>query len=141
MPNMTDEIVVGLDDSPTGKAALRWAADYAMLTGWRLRAIHALSWPFGAGSDTERSMREIDEAYRTSITGLFAEIDPHLDWQLQLVKGDAGPVLVEQSASARALVVGTPAHVGLGRLLTGSVGQHCLHHTSCPVIFVPSPDD
>jgi nucleotide-binding universal stress UspA family protein len=139
-PDVPDDIVVGLDDSPSGKAALRWAADYAKLTGWRLRAIHALSWPFGAGSNSERSLRETDEAYRASITELFSAIDPHLDWQLQLAKGDAGPVLIEQSASARVLVVGTPSHVGLGRLLVGSVGHHCLRHASCPVVFVP-PDE
>jgi nucleotide-binding universal stress UspA family protein len=138
---MTDEIVVGFDDSPSGKAALRWAADYAKLTGWRLRAVHALSWPFGPGSDTERSLREVHEGYQARITAVFSEIDPHLDWQLQLEKGDAGPVLVEQSRSARALVLGTPSHVGFGRLLVGSVGQHCLRHTRCPVIFVPAAED
>jgi len=138
---MTDEIVVGLDDSPGGKAALRWAADYALLTGWRLRAVHALSWPFGPGSRTDQSMREIDDAYKSSMAEVFAEIEPHLDWQFQLLKGDAGPVLIEQSGSARALVVGTPEHVGLARLLSGSVGNHCLRHASCPVIFVPPADE
>jgi nucleotide-binding universal stress UspA family protein len=138
---MTDEIVVGLNESPSGKAALRWAAEYAKLTGWRLRAVHALSWPFDGDSDREQSLRQIDEAYRASITKVFVDIEPHADWQLELVEGDAGPVLVEESATARALIVGTPAHVGLARLLTGSVGQHCLRHARCPVVFVPSTDE
>lgn len=141
---MIDEIVVGLDDSPGGEAALRWAADYARLTGWRLRAVHALSWPFGAGSGGDQrvlSLDEIDQAYRDSITSLFDQIQPRPDWELQLVKGDAGPVLIEQSKSARALVLGTPGHVGLGRLLTGSVGQHCVRRGKCPVVSVPPDDD
>src|SRR5215217_2647159 len=128
-PDVPDDIVVGLDDSPSGKSALRWAADYAKLTGWRLRAIHALSWPFGAGSNSERSLRETDEAYRASITELFSAIDPHLDWQLELAKGDAGPVLIEQSASARVLVVGTPSRgpgPAAGRLGGPSLPAPCV---------------
>jgi nucleotide-binding universal stress UspA family protein len=137
---MTDEIVVGLDDSPGGQAALRWAAEYARLTNWRLRAVHALSWPFGAGDQRVLSLDEIDQAYRDSIISLYEQIQPRPDWQLQLVKGDAGPVLLEQSKAARALVLGTSSHVGLGRLLTGSVAQHCVRRAHCPVVSVP-PDD
>jgi nucleotide-binding universal stress UspA family protein len=39
------------------------------------------------------------------------------------------------------LVVGTPSHVGLGRLLTGSVGHHCVRRGKCPVVSVPPDDD
>ena len=43
-------IVVGLDESRSARAALRWASDYARRTGLALRALHALSWPFGVRS-------------------------------------------------------------------------------------------
>ena len=36
-------------------------------------------------------------------------------------------------------MVGTREHVGLGRLLTGSVSHYCLSHAGCPVVAVPSP--
>ena len=49
-------------------------------------------------------------------------------------------MLIEQSKAARVLVLGTPSHVGLGRLLTGSVAQHCVRRANCPVVSVP-PDD
>ncbi len=42
---MHNEIVVGLDDSPSGMAALQWAAAEA-IRSHALRAVHALSWPF-----------------------------------------------------------------------------------------------
>ena len=42
-----NEIVVGLDDSPSGKAALRWAADQAIRSHAVLRAVHVLDWPHG----------------------------------------------------------------------------------------------
>ena len=44
---MKNEIVVGLDDSPSGKAALKWAAEHAKSIGAALRAVHALDWPYG----------------------------------------------------------------------------------------------
>jgi hypothetical protein len=42
-----NEIVVGLDDSPSGKAALSWAAEQAIRTHTVLRAVHVLNWPYG----------------------------------------------------------------------------------------------
>jgi nucleotide-binding universal stress UspA family protein len=44
---MKSEIVVGLDDSPSGKAALDWAAEQARILGAVLRAVHVLDWPYG----------------------------------------------------------------------------------------------
>jgi nucleotide-binding universal stress UspA family protein len=37
-----NQIIVGLDDSPSGRAALRWATQHALLAGSVLRAIHVL---------------------------------------------------------------------------------------------------
>ena len=47
---MRNEIVVGLDDSPSGKAALDWAAEQATSVGAPLRAVHVLDWPYGLSS-------------------------------------------------------------------------------------------
>jgi nucleotide-binding universal stress UspA family protein len=47
---MGNEIVVGLDDSPSGKAALQWTAQQAKITGAALRAVHGLGGPYGLGS-------------------------------------------------------------------------------------------
>ena len=38
---MRHEIVVGLDKSPSGQAALKWAAEQAKSLGTGLRAVHA----------------------------------------------------------------------------------------------------
>ena len=142
---MTPEIVVGLDDSSSARAALRWASDQARRTGMVLRAVHALSWPFGVrspglDSDMERhlSFDEVDALYRAGITAVFDEINPRPDWLIQFARGDAGPVLVRQSRNASLLVIGTPEHVGLGRLIVGSVGHYCLSHAACPLVAVPA---
>ena len=140
----THEIVVGLDDSTSSRAALRWASDHARPAGVVLRAVHALSWPFGVqgpdlNSEAERhlSVDEVDARYRASITAVFDEINPRPDWLIQFARGDAGPVLVRQSRNASLLVIGTPEHVGLGRVIAGSVGHYCLSHATCPLVAVP----
>ena len=65
-----------------------------------LRAVDALSWPFGVSSpdpksEAERhlSFDEVDARYRASITAVFDEINPRPDWLIQFARGDAGPVL------------------------------------------------
>jgi nucleotide-binding universal stress UspA family protein len=144
---MKNEIVVGLDDSPSGKAALDWAAQQARSTGAVLRAVHALDWPYGLSSAgfpspmdvTNVTWEEIQESYRQAITAVFDAVSPDPDWILQFASGDAGQVLVRQSKDARLLVVGTREHVGLGRVLTSSVSHYCLSRALCPVVAVPAP--
>ena len=53
------------------------------------------------------------------------------------MRGYAGEVLARLSKKAELLVVGTREHVGLGRLLVGSVSHYCLRHAACPVVAVP----
>jgi nucleotide-binding universal stress UspA family protein len=38
-----DQIIVGIDDSPSARAVLRWAAPYAGSAGTALRAIHGVN--------------------------------------------------------------------------------------------------
>jgi nucleotide-binding universal stress UspA family protein len=140
-------VVVGLDDSRSARSALRWAADYARRTGLALRAVHVLSWPLGVaspGDDDKVALRhlpfeEVEAIYRARITAVFDELDhPRPDWLIQFARGDAGPFLVRQSQDASLLVIGTPEHVGLGRLIAGSVGHYCLSHATCPLVAVPA---
>jgi nucleotide-binding universal stress UspA family protein len=148
MTNAT--IVVGLDESPSSRAALHWAAEYAKLTRSVLRAIHVLDWPYGLdeadvvppGVAGGRLLMhdEIETLYRGRITSVFDEVDPRPDWLIQFAHGEVGRVLVHQSEHAALLVVGTREHVGLGRLATGSVSHYCLSHALCPVVAVPAPN-
>jgi nucleotide-binding universal stress UspA family protein len=139
-----NELVVGLDGSPSGEAALQWAAAEAVRTRVVLRAVHVLSWQLRAEpTDLNVAFRylsheEVDEIYRASITGVFDAVDPRPDWILQFARGDTGAVLVHQSEHAIALVIGTPGHGWLGRLIAESVAHYCLSHASCPVVAVPA---
>jgi nucleotide-binding universal stress UspA family protein len=140
-------IVVGLDLSPSSRAALLWAAQQARLTGRTLLAINAVPIPAGlapigligaAGSTVEAS--NIDDPYREAVSAVWDSIQPELGWTLEFVLDDPGPALVSRSADAELLVVGTHEHVGLSRLVSGSVSRYCLSHAQCPTVIVPVDD-
>ena len=131
-----NEIVVGVDLSQSARAAVTWAAAQARATGQTLQALHAiggspaLSRTLGmSGVPVPIAASEIDAVYREAVAAVFDSIQP-------------GPALVGESAGATLLVVGTKDHVGIGRLVSGSVSHYCLSHAQCPVVAVPAgPDD
>jgi nucleotide-binding universal stress UspA family protein len=136
-------IVVGLDVSRASAAALRWATDYARLTGGTLVAVHAM--PVTAalasvsvlGMPAPQPVDDIDEIYRRDVEELFAAVDPDPDWRLEFYLDDPGPAVVRAAENAAAIVVGTREHSGLGRLVYGSVSRYCLSHAKVPVVAVP----
>ena len=69
---------------------------------------------------------------------MFNKIDPRPDWPMEFLRDEPGPVLVRESKDTQLLVIGTGAHVGLGRLVVGSISHYCLSHASCPVVAVPA---
>jgi nucleotide-binding universal stress UspA family protein len=121
---MRHEIVVGLDDSPSSKLALQWAAQQAKSTDAVLRAVHV-------------SSTKLENSYRQAITAVFETVSPRPDWILEFLSGYAGEVLVRQSKDTWLLVVGTREH---GQRLVGSVCHYCISHAACPVVAVPSLD-
>jgi nucleotide-binding universal stress UspA family protein len=121
---MINEIVVGLDDSPSSKLALQWAAHHAKSTDAVLRAVHVFS-------------TDLEDTYRQAITAVFEAVSPRPNWVLEFLRGYSGEVLVRQSKDAQLLVVGTREH---DQRLVGSVCHYCVSHAACPVVAVPSID-
>lgn len=146
---MTGTVVVGVDSSPAGRAALNWAASWATRTGAQLRAIYAItptatgspSWYPGFASWASYDDTAADNRERVEVTRMFDEIPARQRWTLESVHGPAGPVLVEACAGAELLVVGTRRLQGLSRVLEGSVSDYSLRHAPCPVAVVPAPKE
>ena len=45
-------------------------------------------------------------------------------------------MLINESADADLLVVGSRGHGGFVEALFGSTGQHAVHHATCPVVVI-----
>ena len=142
---MIEEVVVGVDDSPSACAALRWAANHARSTNLELRVIHVitpmmygpLSWSAGMATIPDPGIKE---ELRAQLDAIFQAIEPEPDWQMQYEEGSVGPVLTRESEASRLLVIGTQEHTGIGRIVTGSVSHYCLSHARCPVVAVPASE-
>ncbi|MFJ6479783.1 MULTISPECIES: universal stress protein [Streptomyces] len=134
------KIVVGVDGSPSSRAALRWAVRYAGLVGGKVEAVAAWDVP-GAASwsapavdtvfDEEEAERGLVEEVRT----VLGEEGGSLVHQ-RLVRGNATEVLVDAAEGADMLVVGSRGRGGFRRALLGSVSVQVALHASCPVTII-----
>jgi nucleotide-binding universal stress UspA family protein len=135
-------IVVGVDGSDCSKDALRWAARQAEVTGATLEAIAAWKFPtfYGwAPADPQDLdfLRFAEQALAHAVDEVFGP--DHPAWlRTRVVEGHAAQVLVEASADADLLVVGSRGHGGFAGTLLGSVSTHCVHHALCPVTVIRS---
>lgn len=137
-------IVVGIDGTPPGQAALTWAGRLARATGWTVRAVHVLTWPIGV-RDLQNSSDEVlrldrsrvEEPYLRGMQSVFDEVDPDASWTLDFAQGDPGSVLTTLSVSAELLVIGSRERVTGDNYLAGAVSRYCTSHAVAPVTVVP----
>jgi nucleotide-binding universal stress UspA family protein len=140
------DVIVGVDGSAQSVIALGWACQRAQTCGDLVRAVCAWSlaasgedWMVPPGEkaegqrSAERVLREAIEKVRRGQPA--AEVEP------LVAEGPAARVLVEMSANADMLVVGSRGHGGFSGLLLGSVSQQCVHHAHCPVTVIREPVD
>jgi nucleotide-binding universal stress UspA family protein len=141
-PEAGRRIVVGVDGSAPSKAALAWAVRQARLTGAAVEAIIAWEYPAAYGY-TMPAAPEINYNYEeiaadvvaSTIAEVCSQGEP-VKISSRVVEGNAAQALLDTSAGAELLVVGSRGHGGFVEALLGSVGQHCVHHATCPVVVV-----
>ncbi|MDT9686823.1 universal stress protein [Streptomyces sp. P9(2023)] len=135
-------VVVGVDGSPASHEALRWAAGYAGLVGATVAAVSAFDLPGAVGWSAPAMDAEFDGTLaRQALTEEVQEVLTEagdVPLETHLVRGNPAMALVEASADAELLVVGSRGRGGFASLLLGSVSQQCAAHASCPVVIVPS---
>ncbi len=133
-------VVVGVDGSTGSRDAVRWAAEYARLTGAELRAVASWRWPNyvtrippGAdlAADTLRTLQEV-------LAEVGAEF-PDVPVSEHVVEGPGGPALLSQASDASLLVVGARGRAAYPGMLLGSVAEYCVRNGPCPVVVVRTP--
>ena len=141
-----NKIVVGIDDSPGARAALRWAVGQAKVTGAKIEAVYAfdfhVTWDEEPGVQFEDWRSRAELLARESLNEVLADVSLSPDDGLisaVAVEGSPAPILIAASMDADLLVVGSRGRGGFGGLLLGSVSQHCVGHAKCPVVVVPAP--
>ncbi|MBL0886954.1 universal stress protein [Myceligenerans indicum] len=144
-------IVVGVDGSEHGSAALRFALREASLRSAKVVAVHAYRAPAPpftffnpAGTDAAaeaerqhaqslvRAEASVDQAVATaaSETGVEADVT------VRITEGRPADVLIDQSRDAALTVVGTRGHGELRAVVLGSVSHAVVSHARRPVAVV-----
>lgn len=134
------DIVVGADGSPSSKAALRWALRQARQTGARVQAVTAWEFPayygMGAVVPYEDFAANAGKILSESVQEALEGDQPDVPVLESVVAGHPAQVLIDLSAHAALLVVGSRGHGAFTGTLLGSVSQHCAQHAHCPVVVV-----
>lgn len=132
-------IVVGVDGSESAKHALRWAQRLADGEGASLDVIGA--WlplnSYGvAALPMEYSPKDdLEKALTDTVDEVFGAHRP-AGLQVRAVQGGAAHVLIDASADALMVVVGSRGRGGFRGLLLGSVSASVAEHATCPVLVV-----
>ncbi len=132
-------IVVGVDGSGPSKAALAWAVRQARLTGAVVEAVIGWEFPTTYGYPVPVSDVNWEELAENVLADAVAEVAGaagQVEISRKVAEGNAAQVLLDASAGAELLVVGSRGHGGFVEALLGSVGQHCVHHATCPVVVI-----
>lgn len=145
-PPRSGPVVVGVDGTAVGAAALDLAAEMAASLGARLLAVHAWSdvvaGPSGAPHRLHDDWSELAER---AARELAAQLDPlpsrHPGLQVDrdVVADSPLRVLLERAETARAVVVGRRAGGATSGMLLGSTSRGLAEFAPCPVVIAPPP--
>lgn len=140
-------VLVGYDGSEHAEEAVRWAADEATLDGRPLTLVHVLAplsgFEVSALASTWISPEDVRAAARQegaemlrAVRGRLQANMPELEVELCQVTGDPRQVLLEHSAAASSLFVGSRGRGPVRALLLGSVGVAVSRAAQCPTFVI-----
>ena len=137
-------VVVGVDGSPSSRAALRWAVNHAALNGGTVDAIMARQVPetdvIGGFGQTPAEVNDekviADDAQRALDAIISEEVkaDDRNLVRARIFRGHPAEALLQASDGAELVAVGQRGLGGFTRGLLGSVSQHLVQHANSPVL-------
>lgn len=124
-PPRTGPVLLGLAGTETDGRAVEFAFTDAARHGDPLHAVH--------GAHHGRTHDELDR-----LLAPWRERFPGVAVRTEVLPDKPAQALVERSATARLLVVGSHHHNVLHRMMAGSISHTTLHEAACPVAVVPA---
>ena len=138
-----ESIAVFVNGSEEAAASLEFGAHEAAIRNATLRLVAAWEVPSSilgggvAGQDVYDEFRETAEDLIKAAVTRATELEPAVAIETRVVKGQPGPVFLEESRDATLIVAARKRHAGIKELVLGSVSKHVLNHSERPVVVVP----
>ncbi len=136
-------VVVGVDGSDLSTEATGYAFEQASQRGLGLTVLHAWDAIFyasglamGALAETWNDLEVEQEVITSAAIAGWAAKYPDVDVRTHVIQGRPADVLVDASAGAELVVVGSRGRGGFRGLLLGSVSRNVLHRAHCPVAVI-----
>ncbi len=130
-------VVVGVNGSSAGLAAVRLGAREAVARGRGLRVVHAFTWPgisaYGPPKGYAAGRRDADRVLRQAIAAA-KRATPGVMVTGEVLDGQATRVLVQQSRNAALIVLGDDGLAAGARMTIDSVLLQTVSHAWCPVV-------
>jgi nucleotide-binding universal stress UspA family protein len=136
-------VIVGVDGSPSALDAVAWAADECARHHLPLRLVHTYYLPATGypnmivnASDVLAALDAQGRLWLDEAEAAAHAVAPGITVETALFSGQAIPQLVDESAGARTVVVGSRGLGGFTGLLLGSTAAALTAHSHCPVVVV-----
>ena len=140
-------VIVGIDGSHNSSQALDWAMKEAAiraadLTVITVNSVIASPWtgrpvPYAGDDDKVDEIRTAAQEAVDKAAAALGDQQPR-SVKVLAVNGFPSRVLIETSAGADLMVVGSRGGGGFGELFLGSICSQVVHHAKCPVVVVPT---
>jgi nucleotide-binding universal stress UspA family protein len=134
-------IVVGMDDSPGGRAAVAWAADYARDRGDDVVVVDAFAggWALSALQvNVDNIQKEEDRILPDIVCAPLRDAGVQFRTVKQTKETASALLAVAKDADAYMIVYGQTIHHGFTEHVLGATLHKLLTHTERPVVVVPA---
>lgn len=136
-------VAVFVNGTEEAAASLEFGAHEAALRQATLRLVAAWDVPSTilgggvAGQEIYDEFREDAETLLAEAVAKVAELEPTVVCETRAVKGQGGPVFLEESRDATLIIAARKRHAGIKELVLGSISKHIMNHAEKPVVVIP----
>lgn len=138
-----ERVIVGYDNTPAARGALRWAVDYGSRVGAELVIVFVVptiaEWELNAIQvNTDPIRREIEHHLNGDWTQSVRAAGVEHRIELEVGRPAESLLAVARRNDAAMIVIGMTPRGTLSELVFTSVGHHLAHHAVRPIVSVPA---